>query len=123
MFIDPMTHVLHDAVTVLHDVKHLDAAQWSKILEDVAGVLGIVALLPIPGVDVVAGLLALGVGATATGLEFYAAHKGEAGASYLDAGLATVVTLALTFGCRHGGQSGSNSGQSGPVAGQGCRRR
>ena len=40
LFIDPATGVVHDAATLLHDARHLDAEQWSKILGDVAGSAG-----------------------------------------------------------------------------------
>jgi uncharacterized protein YukE len=89
LYIHPITDLLHDAT------KDLDAAKLAHILGDVAGVLGIVALLPIPGFDVVAGLLSLGLGGAAAGVEWYAAAHHEQGASYLQAGVDT-LTLALS---------------------------
>jgi uncharacterized protein YukE len=88
LWIHPVTNLVHDAT------KHLDAEKLGNILGDVAGVLGIVALLPIPGVDVVAGLAALALGGAAAAAQWWAAAHHEDGASYLQAGL-TTVTLGL----------------------------
>jgi uncharacterized protein YukE len=89
LWVHPVTNLFHDVTG------HLDAEKLGLILGDVAGVLGIVALLPIPGVDVVAGLAALAIGGVGAGLDWWAAAHHEEGASYLQAGLAT-VSVALT---------------------------
>ena len=87
LYVHPITDLVHDAT------RHLDAAKLATILGDVAGVLGILSL--IPGVDVVALPAAVIVGGAAAGLEWWAAGHHEQGASDLQAGLDT-LTFALS---------------------------
>jgi len=63
-----------------------DAARWGKVLEDISGVLGVLAIVcaPVPGLDAVLALGAIGFGVAATGAEIIGASKGEKGASWAD---------------------------------------
>jgi hypothetical protein len=71
------------------DPKKWDAAKWGKILSDVSGALGLVALIiaPIPGLDFADGILipaAMGFGLAAAGFTTAARLKHEQGATWTD---------------------------------------
>jgi hypothetical protein len=66
-----------------------DAAKWGKVLSDVSGALGLVALViaPIPGLDFADGILvpaAMGFGLAAAGFTTAARLKHEQGATWTD---------------------------------------
>jgi uncharacterized protein YukE len=85
LFINPILNAPGD---IAHAFGHFDAEELGKALGDVAGVLGVLAL--VPGVDVFAAPAALIVGGAAAAADWWAAAHHEEGASYLQAGLATV---------------------------------
>jgi len=78
--------------------EHFDAETLGQFLGDVAGVLGVVALLPIPGVDVVAGLAALAIGGVAAAADWVAVFHHEQDASVMQASLATVGVALSSVG-------------------------
>jgi uncharacterized protein YukE len=85
LFVNPVKNVgLH----VIQAAEHFNAEQLGTALGDVAGVLGILAL--VPGLDVIAAPAALIVGGAAAAADWWAAAHNEDGASYLQAALATV---------------------------------
>jgi hypothetical protein len=88
LVIHPITELPHDFHEVLHG---FTAENLGRALGDVAGVLGILAL--IPGVDAVAVPALVIVSGAAAAADWWAAAHHENGASYLQAGLAT-----LSFG-------------------------
>lgn len=85
LFVNPVKNVWQDSKGAL---KHLDPEKLGTALGDVAGVLGILAL--VPGVDVIAAPAAVLVGGAAAAADWWAVADHEHGASYLQAGLATV---------------------------------
>lgn len=85
LFVNPILHAPGD---IVHAFGHFDAEQLGTALGDAAGVLGILAL--VPGVDVIAAPAAVLVGGAAAAADWWAAAHHEEGASYLQAGLATV---------------------------------
>jgi len=86
LFIHPFTDLKSE---IAAGIGNWDAEDWGRALGDVAGVLGIVALLPIPGVDVIAGVAAITLAGAAAAADWVAAAHHEQGASYMQAGLAT----------------------------------
>ncbi len=80
LYIRPIAYLWHEAT------EH--AEELGQVLGEVAGVLGILAL--IPGVDAVAGPALVIVSGAAAAADWWAAAHHQKGASYLQAGLATV---------------------------------
>lgn len=85
LVIDPITGLWDDTDTFLH---HMTAENLGRALGDVAGVLGILAL--IPGVDAFAVPALVIVSGAAAAADWWAVAHHESGASYLQAGLATL---------------------------------
>ena len=85
LVIDPITGLWDDTDTFLH---HMTAENLGRALSDVAGVLGILAL--IPGVDAFAVPALVIVSGAAAAADWWAVAHHESGASYLQAGLATL---------------------------------
>jgi len=105
---------IHLVTRLWQDAEHLDAEQWGQVLGDVATVLGIVALLPIPGVDVVAGLASFAFGGAAALADWVALKHHENGASVMQASLAT-VGFALT-GVGMVAKAGADAAKAGTAA-------
>ena len=80
LYIRPIAYLWHEATD--------HAEELGQVLGEVAGVLGILAL--IPGVDAVAGPALVIVSGAAAAADWWAAAHHQKGASYLQAGLATV---------------------------------
>lgn len=99
--------------SLVDDVKNFakgpwDLARWGKVLEDVSGFLGLVALViaPIPGLDFADGILvpaAMGFGLAAAGATAAARVKHEQGATWTDVAV-DVGGVALMGGSNVVGQ-------------------
>jgi hypothetical protein len=89
LYYDPVASVVDDFKKGDWDPTKWDAAKWGKVLSDVSGALGLVALViaPIPGLDFADGLLipaAMGFGLAAAGFTTAARLKHEQGATWTD---------------------------------------
>ena len=89
LFYQPFDSLYDDFKKGDWDPTKWDAAKWGKVLEDVSGFLGLVALViaPIPGLDFADGILvpaAMGFGLAAAGATAAARVKHEKGATWTD---------------------------------------
>jgi hypothetical protein len=89
LYYDPVDSLYDDFKHGDWDPRKWDAAKWGKILSDVSGFLGLVALViaPIPGLDFADGILipaAMGFGLAAAGATATARLKHEKGATWTD---------------------------------------
>lgn len=89
LYYDPVASVVDDFKKGDWDPTKWDAAKWGKVLSDVSGALGLVALViaPIPGLDFADGILvpaAMGFGVAAAGFTTAARLKHEQGATWTD---------------------------------------
>jgi hypothetical protein len=87
LYYDPVASVVDDVKNWTKGPWNL--ARWGKVLEDVSGILGLVALViaPIPGLDFADGILvpaAMGFGLAAAGATAAARLKHEQGATWTD---------------------------------------
>lgn len=87
LFYNPVASLVNDVMNLKKGPWTL--ARWGKVLEDVSGFLGLVALIiaPIPGLDFADGILvpaAMGFGLAAAGTTAAARLKHEQGATWTD---------------------------------------
>ena len=104
VFVEPFTSLYHDVYNAVLN-NDWDWAKVSHVLEDISGVLGVMAIVcaPIPGLDAVLALGALGFGVAGTIAEGVALASHEQDASWSDLAF-DVVGVGLGGGGRLIGQ-------------------